>query len=618
MPTHSHAQSAMSGRIPQQFIDDLLERVDIVDVIDSRVNLRKSGKNYSALCPFHDEKSPSFSVNPDKQFYYCFGCGAGGNAIGFLMEYERLDFPAAVEKLAGVAGVEVPREGGAAAASPRQAELASRLEAAAKWFQAQLRTHAQAAQARQYLQGRGLSEETIERFGIGFAPPGWDGLLNALGRSEADRTLLLDAGLLIARDDGGLYDRFRHRIMFPIRDNRGRAVAFGGRVLTDEKPKYLNSPETAIFHKSQELYGLFEARRAVRDLDRVLVVEGYMDVVMLAQHGINNATGTLGTSLTANHLQRLYRYTPSVVFCFDGDEAGRKAAARALELALPAMQDGRQASFLFLPEGEDPDSLVQRIGADAFRKLVSTATPLSEYLFEHYGQAIDLEHLDGRARLSNLLLPAINRIPGAVFRELMRTALAERVGMPVNRLPQAPGQAPVTASPPTDSAAPVRPQATRPPSPTPAATAQRRVQGSTRHAIRLLLQHPRAGRAVTDPDFELARDAGRPRPAAAAAADRSSCKRNPAHQPRRACSATGTARPSGELLTRLAAQGTGPEWRRYRSASSTDVMQHLAQQREQELSRREQAAASSSALPFAEMSPAQKQQYLELLQSRKK
>jgi DNA primase len=610
MQAHPHAQSAMSGRIPQQFIDDLLERVDIVDVIDSRVNLRKSGKNYSALCPFHDEKSPSFSVNPDKQFYYCFGCGAGGNAIGFLMEYERLDFPAAVEKLAGIAGVEVPREGGAPGASPRQAELASRLEAAAKWFQAQLRSHPQAAQARTYLAGRGLSEETVERFGIGFAPPGWDGLLTALGRSEADRSLLLDAGLLISRDDGGLYDRFRHRIMFPIRDNRGRTVAFGGRVLTDEKPKYLNSPETAIFHKSQELYGLFEARRAVRDLDRVLVVEGYMDVVMLAQHGINNAAGTLGTSLTANHLQRLYRYTPSVIFCFDGDEAGRKAAARALELALPAMQDGRQASFLFLPEGEDPDSLVQRIGADAFRKLLLTATPLSEYLFEHYGQAVDLGHLDGRARLSNLLLPAINKIPGAVFRELMRTALAERVGMPVNRLPQAPGQAPPTAPRQTEGTIAARPQVTRHATPTPAATAQRRVQGSTRHAMRLLLQHPELVanipdverlEALEDPDVPLLLQLV------------TQLRQSP-HASLGAVLGYWYGTESGELLARLASEAPPPDTDPQREFE--DVIEHLVQRATRKTATEQ--LRELERIAFVELSPAQKQQYLQLLQLRKK
>jgi len=610
MQTHSHARPAMSGRIPQQFIDDLLERVDIVDVIDARVNLRRAGKNYSALCPFHDEKSPSFSVNPDKQFYYCFGCGAGGNAIGFLMEYERLDFPAAVEKLAAIAGVEVPREGGAPGASPRQAELAARLEAAAKWFQAQLRSHPQAAEARKYLERRGLSDETVQRFGIGFAPPGWDGLLNALGRSETDRTLLLDAGLLIARDDGGLYDRFRHRIMFPIRDIRGRAVAFGGRVLTDEKPKYLNSPETAIFHKSQELYGLYEARRTVRDLDRVLVVEGYMDVVMLAQHGINNATGTLGTSLTTNHLQRLYRYTPSVVFCFDGDEAGRKAAARALELALPAMQDGRQASFLFLPEGEDPDSLVQRIGADAFRELVMKATPLSEYLFEHYGRAVDLAHLDGRARLGNLLLPAINRIPGAVFRELMRVALAERVGMPLGRLPQAPGPTPEATPRETDAAVDARPQPSRPLTPAALATRQGRVQGPARHAIRLLLQHPEFVaripdveqlQALDDPEMLLLQQLAR------------QLKEKP-HTSLGAVLGYWYGTESGELLTRLASEEPVPDANPEREFD--DVMEHLGQR-----------AARQSAtdqlrelerIPFTDLSPAQKQQYLQLLKLRKK
>ena len=610
MQTHSDARPAMSGRIPQPFIDDLLERVDIVDIIDARVNLRRAGKNYSALCPFHDEKSPSFSVNPDKQFYYCFGCGAGGNAIGFLMEYERLDFPAAVEKLAAIAGVEVPREGAAPGVSPRQAELAARLEAAAKWFQAQLRSHPQAAEARKYLERRGLSDETVQRFGIGFAPPGWDGLLNALGRSETDRTLLLDAGLLIARDDGGLYDRFRHRIMFPIRDIRGRAVAFGGRVLTDEKPKYLNSPETAIFHKSQELYGLYEARRTVRDLDHVLVVEGYMDVVMLAQHGINNATGTLGTSLTTNHLQRLYRYTPSVVFCFDGDEAGRKAAARALELALPSMQDGRQASFLFLPEGEDPDSLVQRIGADAFRKLVMAATPLSEYLFEHYGRAVDLAHLDGRARLGNLLLPAINRIPGAVFRELMRAALAERVGMPLARLPQAPGPSPDAIPRDTDAAVDARPQPTRAPPAPASATRQGRVQGPARHAIRLLLQHPELVARIPDAEpFQALDD-----PEMLLLLQLAKQLREKPHTSLGAVLGYWYGTESGELLTRLASEDPVPDADPEREFD--DVMEHLGQ-RATRKSATDQLRELER-IPFTDLSAAQKQQYLQLLKLRKK
>ncbi len=587
----------MSGRIPQQFIDDLLERVDIVDVIDTRVNLRKSGKNYSALCPFHDEKSPSFSVNPDKQFYYCFGCGAGGNAIGFLMEYERLDFIAAVEKLAAVAGVEIPREAGQGPASARQAELAAKLQAAALWFQRQLAEHPQAAEARRYLEHRGLGDDTVKHFGIGFAPPGWDGLLKALGGSEAERKLLLEAGLVIKRDDdSGLYDRFRHRIMFPIHDNRGRTVAFGGRVLSDEKPKYLNSPETAIFHKGQELYGLYQARQSNRELDRVLVVEGYMDVVMLAQHGISNATGTLGTALSASHLQRLFRHTSAVVFCFDGDEAGRRAAARALELVLPAMQDGRQASFLFLPEGEDPDSLVQRIGSDAFRQQIGSAMPLSEFVFAHFGQEIDLAQMDGRARLSKLALPAINRIPGVVFRELMRSALAERVGVAIERLPGLAREAmPETTAIPAPTA--LRKPVIRAP--------QRRMPGPPQAAIRLLLQDPRLAEQVTDP----AALAGTDDP------DLPLLLQLIEHLQRNPGSSLGAllgywyGTPEGELLTRLAAQEplNGADIER----EFADVLQHLGQQASRltaEIRRRE-----LESIPFAEMSSAQKQQYLELL-----
>jgi len=425
----------MAGRIPQQFIDELLNRLDIVDVIDARVPLKKAGKNYQARCPFHDEKSPSFSVNQDKQFYYCFGCGAGGNAIGFVMEYERLEFPQAVEKLAEGIGLEIPREAQASGPSVKQNEIIKKLEASSQYFEAQLWEHAAAGEARNYLKSRGLDKATVKRFNLGFAPPGWDNLIKHLGASEDQRSLLLDAGLVIKREDkSGEYDRFRHRIMFPIKDNRGRTVAFGGRVLTDEKPKYLNSPETQVFHKSNELYGLYEARKAAQSLERVLVVEGYMDVVMLAQFGINNAVGTLGTSLTPNHLQRLFRYTAQVVFCFDGDEAGRRAAARALDLVLPALEDGRQARFLFLPEGDDPDSLVQLIGADAFERLVQNAQPVSEFLFDHFGAGVDLGSLDGKARLGKMVMPAIKRVPGNVLRELLQGELAKRIGMEPSRL----------------------------------------------------------------------------------------------------------------------------------------------------------------------------------------
>lgn len=500
----------MAGRIPQQFIDELLSRVDIVDVIDSRVPLKKAGKNYQARCPFHDEKSPSFSVNPDKQFYYCFGCGAGGNAIGFVMEYERLEFPQAIEKLAENIGLEIPREAGTGGPSLRQNELIKKLDACAQFFEKQLWNHPTSDEARTYLKKRGLDKETVKRFGLGFAPPGWDNLLKALGNQDDQRNLLLEAGLVIRREDNsGVYDRFRHRVMFPIRDNRGRIVAFGGRVLTDEKPKYLNSPETSVFHKGNELYGLYEARRANQSLDRVLVVEGYMDVVMLAQFGVNNAVGTLGTSLTPNHLQRLFRYTSQVVFCFDGDAAGRRAAARSLDLVLPTLEDGRQASFLFLPEGDDPDSLVQRIGTEAFNTMVDDAQPLSEFLFEHIGQDVDLDSLDGRARLGKLVMPAIRRVPGNMLRELLQGELARRIGMKADRLSEITAEAP--PAPPPDDQPPPWSDDQIPfdddgqSSPTrPAKQRQARTQltgrqrpNALRTALRLLLHRPQLALAVS-------------------------------------------------------------------------------------------------------------------------
>ncbi|MFT7288745.1 MAG: DNA primase, partial [Halieaceae bacterium] len=353
----------MAGRIPQQFIDDLLDRADIVDVVDRRVKLKKTGKNYSARCPFHDEKTPSFSVNPEKQFYYCFGCGAGGNALGFLMDYENLDFLQAVDNLAGTLGLEVPREAGPGGSGDRSAEprnkvLYDLMEACATFYRDALRQHPEAGRAVQYLKSRGLTGVIARDFGIGFAPPGWDNLLKHVAGDEAAQERAVAAGALVRNDKGRVYDRFRDRIVFPIRDRRGRTIAFGGRVLGDDKPKYLNSPESPVFHKGRELYGLFEARRANRSLERVIVVEGYMDVIALAQAGISNAVATLGTSTSAEHLESIFRVAPEVVFCFDGDDAGRKAAERALLTALPLMSDGRQACFLFLREGEDPDSVV--------------------------------------------------------------------------------------------------------------------------------------------------------------------------------------------------------------------------------------------------------------------
>lgn len=431
----------MAGRIPQAFLDDLLERVDIVEVIDRRVKLRKSGKNYSARCPFHEEKTPSFSVNPDKQFYYCFGCGAGGNALGFLMDYENLDFPRAVEALAGSAGMEVPREPSHGGAQSNEREQSNKalygiMEQAANFYAGQLRRHAQASRAVEYLKSRGLTGEIAKRFDLGFAPPGWHNLQEELGKTPAEKTLLMDSGMLVENDAGNIYDRFRDRVVFPIRDQRGRVVAFGGRVLGDDKPKYLNSPETEIFHKGRELYGLYQARQANRKLDRLLVVEGYMDVIALAQHGINNATATLGTATSKTHLERIYRLCPEVVFCFDGDEAGRKAAVRAMEAALPCMEDGRQARFLFLPEGEDPDTMVRGGGADHFQALVNNAMPLEEFLFESVSQGLDTSSMDGRARMSKLALAQLRQLPEGVYRQLMFQALAQRTGLDLNSLMQ--------------------------------------------------------------------------------------------------------------------------------------------------------------------------------------
>jgi DNA primase len=417
----------MSGRIPQAFIDELLTRTDIVDVIDARVPLKKAGREYKACCPFHNEKTPSFTVSQVKQFYHCFGCGAHGSAISFLMEYEHMEFVEAVEDLAHMAGLEVPREAeaGPASQSPTQ-PLYALLDEVSRWYRQQLRSHPQAARAVDYLKQRGLTGDVAARFDIGFAPPGWDNLVRSLGGDAASRAALLETGLLIERPDGsGVYDRFRDRIQFPIRDRRGRTIGFGGRVLGDDTPKYLNSPESSIFHKGRELYGLYEARKTVRQLERILVVEGYMDVVALAQFDINYAVATLGTSTTPDHLERLYRTVPEVVFCFDGDRAGRAAAWRALENALPVLTDGREARFLFLPEGEDPDTLVRKTGKDEFENLITHAVHLSDFLFGHLSDQVDTASTDGRARLVDLARPLLARLPDGIFRQLMVERLAE-------------------------------------------------------------------------------------------------------------------------------------------------------------------------------------------------
>ena len=444
------------ARIPQHFIDELVARTDIIEVIGSRVQLKKAGREYKACCPFHDEKSPSFWVSVDKQFYHCFGCGAHGTVLGFLMEYDHLGFVEAVEDLAARAGLEVPREGGAAAGpvNPHD-ELYVAMERAALYFRQCLSSD---SRARDYVKRRGIEADAVQKFGIGYAAPRWDGLLERYGSTEDERHVLQRAGLIIERQpqqdaadssaaqgaggggssvhtrERGFYDRFRDRVMFPIRDNRGRTIGFGGRVLDQGEPKYLNSPETELFHKGRELYGLYEARQATRSLQRLLVVEGYMDVVSLHQAGVTYAVATLGTSTTPEHLQRIFRLVGEVVFCFDGDRAGRAAAWRALENAVAEVKQGRQVRFLFLPDGHDPDTLVREEGRAGFEQRLADAIPLSEYLIRELSARVETGSVDGRAKLVELARPLVRKIPSDVYRELLVNQLAEVVGMPAARL----------------------------------------------------------------------------------------------------------------------------------------------------------------------------------------
>lgn len=426
----------MPGRIPQNFINDVLDRLDIIDVIGSRIELRKSGKNYSACCPFHDEKTPSFSVSPDKQFYYCFGCGAGGNAVGFVLDFDKTTFPETIENLAKRVGLEMPAESVSNDSEGNYKKLLFPvIKDADSFYRRSLRDPTNAKKAIEYLKSRGLNGETARNFGIGFASPGWENLLQDLGKNEEKVEQLKIVGLLIDRnEEGKLYDRFRNRIMFPIRDVRGRTIGFGGRVLSDEKPKYLNSPETPLFHKGRELYGLYEANRHFRNIENLIVVEGYMDVAVLAQNGVHNAVATLGTAVTIEHLNKIFRYTSEVIFCFDGDEAGRKAAYRALDTSLPVIVDGRSAKFMFLPEGEDPDTIIRKIGAKKFLELVANATPLSEFIFESLSAEYDHNSVDGKAKLSKLVIPLINKMPGGVFKTLMIRALSKRTDLEESEL----------------------------------------------------------------------------------------------------------------------------------------------------------------------------------------
>ena len=420
----------MSGLIPQHFIDDLIARADIVEVLGRRIQLKKAGNEFKACCPFHDEKTPSFTVSPQKGFYHCFGCGAHGTALGFMMEHDHMTFVEAVEELARIMGIEVPRDDSQRPAQRYDSlfELMRRVEL---YYQKCLRDHEPAIK---YFKDRGIDGATAQRFGLGYAPAGWDKLLTEFGTNQAANEQLHAAGLIIKKDDGKYYDRFRDRVMFPIRDARGRCIGFGGRVMGNDEPKYLNSPETVLFHKGQELYGLHEARQALRQIEQLVVVEGYMDVIALARHGVNFSVATLGTATTDEHLNRLFRLTENVCFCFDGDRAGRAAAWRALENSLPQLREGRQIRFVFLPDGQDPDSLVTEHGAQAFEEALAGGMALSDFLVDQLAQGVDMATVDGRARLAELAKPLISKIPEGIYRELLIERLAESVGLAASKL----------------------------------------------------------------------------------------------------------------------------------------------------------------------------------------
>ncbi|MCG0013035.1 DNA primase [Vibrio parahaemolyticus] len=436
----------MAGHIPRSFIDDLLARLDIVDIIDARVKLKKKGKNYGACCPFHNEKTPSFSVSQEKQFYHCFGCGAHGNAIDFMMEFERLEFVEAIEELASYLGLDVPREqrsggsgqfkSGPQASSSEKRSLYDLMGSIAQFYRNQLKQPSSKV-AIEYLKDRALSGEIVQKFGIGYVADEWDLVRKNFGQNKDNQDMLVTGGMLIENDKGNRYDRFRGRIMFPIRDRRGRVIGFGGRVLGEGTPKYLNSPETPIFHKGKELYGLYEVLQAHREPAQILVVEGYMDVVALAQYGVDYSVASLGTSTTGDHIQMLFRQTNTVVCCYDGDRAGKEAAWRALENALQFLKTGNTLKFLFLPDGEDPDSYVRKYGKAAFEQQIEQATPLSSYLFDNLIELhqINLGNNEGKSALRAYASALIDKIPDPYFQELLEKLLDERTGFD-NRLRQ--------------------------------------------------------------------------------------------------------------------------------------------------------------------------------------
>lgn len=420
----------MAGLIPQNFIDDLIARVDIVEIMGSRIQIKKAGKEFKAVCPFHDDSNPSLTISPSKGFYHCFSCGAHGTAVGFLMNYEHLSFIEAIESLASSLGVEIPYEQNQQPIKKNN-NLYDLLAEIQAHYQLLLKKNSGAIE---YLKNRGITGDVAKRFNIGFAPPGWRNILDKYGTSKNGTSELLKLGLIIQKDNNNYYDRFRERIMFPIRDNRGRYIGFGGRILNQEQPKYLNSPETPLFHKGRELYGLYECQQALRNIQRIVVVEGYMDVISLAQHGIDYAVASMGTATTDDHFNRLFRLTDYIYFCFDGDQAGLDAAWRALKNALPHVREGRQIKFVFLPEKDDPDTYVKKNSATAFEKELDDGLDLSDFLIEKLAKDIDMKSIDGRARLAEKTKPLINQIPEGIFKELILEKLSEAIGLSTAKL----------------------------------------------------------------------------------------------------------------------------------------------------------------------------------------
>ena len=486
----------MAGLIPQNFIDDLISRSDIVEVINARVPLKRKGKEYTACCPFHNEKTPSFTVSENKQFYYCFGCHAKGNVIGFLMDYEHLSYVDAIESLAADQHLEVPHEEDSRSHQQRQDKqpLYDILKQASDLFQQQLKTSERAID---YLKQRGLSGEVARQFKIGYAPDGWDFLVKHLGKSKDHLLALSKTGLVVTKENNKTYDRFRDRIIFPITDQRGRIIGFGGRILDQGEPKYLNSPENAVFHKGYELYGLYETKQALRQIDRIIVVEGYMDVVALAQHGIHYAVASLGTATTTEQIQKTFRTTHEIIFCYDGDNAGRKAAWRALENTLSVIRDGMIAKFLFLPEKEDPDTMVRKEGKDAFEERIKNATTLSEFLFDNLKASSDISTQEGKAQLASKANKLIQKMHNSLFKDLLIEELSSLVGLSQQHLESKISSADEANKPIPKTVKPVRGQQVQ--------------NNKTRIAIALLLQNPELASHHKVPDaFENAFTKGLP------------------------------------------------------------------------------------------------------------